>query len=185
VGQNGESHAVARNRRGVDPRHAQLHRDIVDQEARLEIVSAVQDEREAGQEFLSIPRAEVGDHALHGHIGVDGMQPAFGGDGFGQRVAGVGLVEQRLALQVRGLDEVAVNDAEMAQSGAHKQVGERCAQRARTDKHRARGQQALLTGLADRGEEDLSRIFAGELGVHLRVLGVCAPQANASHQASS
>jgi len=40
------------------------------------------------------------------------------GNGFGERVARVGFVEERLALKVGRLDEVAVEDAETADAGA-------------------------------------------------------------------
>jgi len=43
------------------------------------------------------------------------------GFGFGQRFARVGLVEEDLALKVRGLDEVAVDEGECAYARAREQ----------------------------------------------------------------
>jgi len=52
---------------------------------------------------------------------------AAGGFGFGEGVAGVGLIEEDLALEVGRLDEVAVDEGERANAGAGEQ---RCGGRA-------------------------------------------------------
>ncbi len=51
-----------------------------------------------------------------------GPEAALGGDGFWQRVPRVGLLEERLPLQIRCFDEIAVDNSEPADSGADKKI---------------------------------------------------------------
>ncbi len=55
--------------------------------------------------------------------GVDACEVAAGGFGFGEGGAGVVFVEEHLALEVGGLDEIAVDEGEAAYAGAGKQGG--------------------------------------------------------------
>jgi len=54
---------------------------------------------------------------------VEGGDFAGGGDRFGKRFGGVGLVEEGLALKVARLDVIAVDDAQCANAGASQQSG--------------------------------------------------------------
>ncbi len=135
-----------------------MHGDVIEQQARLEIVRAVQNQREPAQQFLGIFRTHVGDDALDRDAGIDGAQAALGRDGFWQCLPGVGFLKQGLPLQVRGLDEIAVHDPQSADAGAHQQIRQRRAQRAAAHNHRRRFEQALLARLADFGEENLPGI---------------------------
>ncbi len=76
-----------------------------------------------GLKRLGVARAEIGNDTFHGHGGIDGAQFAFGGDGLGEDVEGVGLVEQGLALQVRGFNEIAIDDSEVPDAGANEKIG--------------------------------------------------------------
>ena len=76
----------------------------------------------------------------------------------GTRVAGVGLVEEDLALQVALLDEVAVDEGERTHAGARQQAC-RCRTGGADANHGHMG--ALDPGLArgtNAGEEDLARV---------------------------
>jgi len=62
------------------------------------------------EQLMDIGRRQVGDHASHLHTRVDPRERSLGRDGFGQRLGGIGFIEQGLPLQVAGLDVVAIND---------------------------------------------------------------------------
>ena len=87
--------------------------------------------------------------------GVEGGDLAAGGFRLGQGGEGVGLVEEDLALEVGGLDEVAVDEGEVADAGAGEQRGGGGSGGADADNGDACfGEQALALR-ADAGEEDL------------------------------
>ena len=110
---DGHRHAVAADRRAVDPRDAVLDARVVEQEARREIVRPVEHHvaalrpaarRSSGSRPRPPPRTR--------HVGVDLRDAARGGDGLRHALARVALGEHRLPLKVRLLDEIAVNDAQ-------------------------------------------------------------------------
>jgi hypothetical protein len=90
----------------------------------------------------------------------------LGSNGFGERVASVGFVEEALALKVRGFDEIAVNDAQAAQAGAHQKAGDDCAQGAAAHEDSAGGQKTSLSGFANASEKHLARVSFELLRVH-------------------
>ena len=57
------------------------------------------------------------------NFGIEGRDLAGSGDGLGQGFGSIVLIEQRLALQVAGLDVVAVDNAQRAYAGARQQSG--------------------------------------------------------------
>ena len=77
------------------------------------------------EQFFDVVGCEVGDVGFDFDFGVEGANLAGGGDGLGQRLGGVGLVEEYLALQIAGLHVVAVNDAQVADSGTREQGRQR------------------------------------------------------------
>ena len=95
---------------------------------------------------------------VDGDVGVEAGDVAAGGLGLGQAFEGVGFVEEDLALEVGGLDEVAVDEGEGAYAGAGEQrCGGGSGGPAADDGDMGRGE-PLLAGGADAGEEDLARI---------------------------
>ena len=80
---NGHGEAIAGDGGGVDPGLRGSDGEIVDEETRFEVVSAVEDEVETAQEFRDVPRVDVGDQTFDGDGGVDAAQLALGGYGFG------------------------------------------------------------------------------------------------------
>ena len=80
---------------------------------------------------------------------VDGAELAGGGLGLGQVLGHVVLVEQHLPLQVAGLDEVAVDEAQMADAGADQGVGQHGAQGAAAAQGHVAVEQLALALLAD------------------------------------
>lgn len=88
------------------------------------------------------------------------------GDRFGKGFARVGFLEKRLALKIRELDEVAINDSEAADSGANEEIGRDSAERSAADENSARQEEALLAFFADAGKKNLARVFLELPGVH-------------------
>ncbi len=113
-GDHRHGQAVTAHGRSVDPRNAAAHGEIVDQVARFEVVGAVQNEVRAAQQLRHVGGREVGHHAARVNAGIDARDMPLGGRGFGQRLGGVGFLEQPLAMQVAGLHVIAVDDGERA-----------------------------------------------------------------------
>ncbi len=98
---------------------------------------------------------------MDGDAGVELGDVAAGCLGLGQRFQGVGLVKEDLALEVGGLDEVAVDEGEGTNTGAGKQRCGGCAHGPAADDGDMGGGQPLLALLANAGEEDLAGIAVG------------------------
>lgn len=90
--------------------------------------------------------------------GVDACEVTAGGLGFGKGCAGVVFVEEHLALQVGGLDEVAIDEGEVADAGACEEACGGCAGCAYTNDGDVRLAKQLLTGFTDASEEDLTGV---------------------------
>ncbi len=122
AGEDVHAGGVGANGGGVNPRTIAIDAEIVDEVAGLVIVGGVEDE-------LGILKQgqgggdEVGNVGGDGDIGVDGGEFAAGGFGFREGIASVGFVIEHLALEVAVLDEVAVNEGEVADAGAGEKGG--------------------------------------------------------------
>ena len=68
---------------------------------------------------------QVGDVGVNCDAGVEARDVSARGFGLRQALAGVGLVEEHLALQVGRLDEVAVDQGKGADAGAREQARRR------------------------------------------------------------
>ncbi len=105
---------------------------------------------------------EIGDVRVHGDGGVEPGDVAAGGFGFGEAVAGVGLVEEHLALEVGGFDEVAVDEGQGADASAGQQRSRgRTGRSAAYDGDVGAGE-LELAGFADAGEEDLAGVAVAD-----------------------
>jgi hypothetical protein len=133
---------------------------VVDKEACLKIISAIEDQIEAGEQLGGIARVQVFDKTLNGDAAIDATQFALGGDGFGQGLTRVVLVEKRLALQIGGLDKVAIENPGAANSSANEQASSSRADGSAANDNDARCEQALLTFFADSSEEHLTRVLS-------------------------
>ncbi len=78
--------------------------------------------------------------------GVEESDLAMGGFGLGEGVAGVGFVEEDLALEVGGFDEVAVDEGEGADAGAGEERGGGCAGGSDADDGNVRRAKEMLAG---------------------------------------
>ena len=153
-----------------------MHAEIVDEIARLKVVGAVEHERRAGEQFRDIVCGEVGDDAADFYARVGLAQAGFGGDGLGKALGGVALGEERLALKVTLLHEVAVNDDERADAGARDERRLAAAERAASDDCYARCQELVLSGFADAAKENLPGIALVVCRVHTLIIEQSEPR---------
>ena len=168
AGSNGHSQTITGHGRGINPGSGRIDREIVDQEASFEIISAIEDQRKVRKKFSRILGVKVSDDSFHLDIRIDGAEPALRCGGFGKRVARVGLFEEGLALQVGGLDKIAVDDAEMTDASTDKQIGGGRTYGAAADKHGAGGKKAVLTGLTNARKEHLAGVLFGQRTGHVK-----------------
>lgn len=96
---------------------------VVEEVAGLEVVGGVEDQVSGGEELVDVGGDQVCDVGVDGDARVEEGDLAAGGFCFGEGVAGVCLVEEDLALEVGGLDEVAVDEGEGADAGAGEKGG--------------------------------------------------------------
>ena len=95
---------------------------------------------------------------------VDRPELARGRLGLGQVLGDVVLVEKDLPLQVVGLDEVAVDDAERADAGPGEVVGQHGAERTAAAERDPALHECTLAGLAELRETDLPAVTIEWLG---------------------
>jgi len=143
---------------GVDPRDGLLDAEIVEEVAGLEVVGAVKDDVGAREQGCDVGWDEVGDVGGDGDAGVDAGEVAASGFGLGEGVAGVVFVEEDLALEVGGLDEVTVDESEAADAGAGEEAGGGGAGSSDADDSCVSLLEAALTLGADAVEEDLAGV---------------------------
>jgi len=104
------------NARPIDPRHAMLHRDVIEQIARLDVVGAVQ-QKVNGDPSPSRPTSDstlpAWTSATIGSTSTSVLicQVATGSDGFGQSRRDIAFIKQDLSLQVGQFDQVSVDDS--------------------------------------------------------------------------
>jgi hypothetical protein len=90
--------------------------------------------------------------------GVDAGEVTAGGFGLGEGGAGVVFVEEHLALEVGGFDEVAVDEGKPADAGAGEKAGSGGSGGSDADDGDVGSAEELLAGGADGGEEDLAGV---------------------------
>jgi hypothetical protein len=139
-----------------------FHRDIVEHIAGLGIVRSIKD-KVASDDFFSIARVEIEHHRLDRHVTIDRAQPIGGRDCFGETLPRIGFIEEHLPLQIRQLDDIAIDDPQVSQPGPYELIGQGAPQRAAPDQHGTRVCQGILRRSADLREQNLSLI-----SVHLR-----------------
>jgi hypothetical protein len=114
---------VGADGRGVDPGLGLLDGVVVEEVAGLEVVGGVEDDVGWGEELVDVGGDQIGDMGKDSDRGVEESDLAAGGFGFGERQESVGLVEEDLALEVGGLDEVTVDEGEGSHTGAGEERG--------------------------------------------------------------
>ena len=161
AGEDGHGGGVGGHGGGVDPGDALLNGEVVDKVAGFEVVSGVEDEIGGAEEVLDVGGDEVGDVGCDADGGVGGEELAAGGLGLGEGVSRVPFVEEDLALEIRGLNEVAIDEGEVADAGAGEERGGRGPGGADADDGDMGASEGQLAGLADAGKEDLAGVAFG------------------------
>ena len=156
---DGHGYAVTGDGGGVNPGAGGLDGEVIDEKTSFEIVGTIQDEVETGEEFFNVAGVYISDQAFNSDAAIDGAEFALRCDSLGKSGAGVVFVEQSLPLQIGWLDEITVNDPDLADSGAHEETGGRRADGAATHDDRAGAKQALLPVFTDPGEKHLTRVL--------------------------
>src|SRR5690606_32662495 len=92
--------------------HLGVYGVVVEEVAGLEVVGAIDDDIGRLEEVLDVFGREVRGVGLDLDRAVDRFQSRHGGLGFGNAGVGVGFGVERLPLEVRRLDDVAVDEDE-------------------------------------------------------------------------
>ena len=155
-------HAVEAEDRAVHHRDAQLHRGVVDQVAGGEVVGAVDHQvvaLEDGHHVVGAQAHVVGDHV---DVGVEGGERLLGRVDLA--LADAVDVVQDLALQVRVVDHVHVDDADGADPGRGQVQGGRRAEPAGAQQQHLGVEQLELALLADLGQQQVALVAVALLG---------------------
>ena len=135
---------------------------VVQQVARREVVGAVDDHVPAvGEDPVDVLGGEPLLVGLHGHVGVERLERPL-------RRLGLGLAEpvgrvDDLALEVRRVDGVVVDDPERADAGGGEVERRRRAEPAGADQEDARVEQLQLALLADLRDQQVAAVAAALL----------------------
>jgi hypothetical protein len=125
---------------------------IVDEVAGLEVVGGVEDEVGRSKQFVDVGGNYVRDVGVDDDGGVEESDLAEGGFGLRERLEGVGLVEENLALQVGGFYEVAVNEGKGADARAGEEGSRGSSSSSDADDGDVGGSELLLTCDSDTGK---------------------------------
>ena len=155
-------HALEPEDGPVHDRDAELHRRVVHEEARGEVVGAVDDHVPPREDVHHVVGAEahvVGDHV---DVGVEEGEGLLGGVDLA--VADSLDVVEDLALEVRLVDDVHVDDADRADACRRQVERGGRTEAARAEQEHPRVEQLLLPGDVDLGEEDVPLVPVALLG---------------------
>ena len=168
-GQDVHGGGVGADGGGVDPWGAGLDGEIVEQVAGFEVVGGVEDDVCAAEEGGCVGRGQIGDVGCDSGFGVDLGEAAAGSFGLGQGFSGVLFGEEHLTLEVGGLDEVAVDDGEVADAGPREQTGGSGSGGSAADEGNVSGGELLLASDTDGRKKTLPGIaIAGCCGFRSR-----------------
>ena len=131
---------------------------VVDEVAGLEVVGGIEDDVRGDEQLVDVRGDEICDVRTDGYGGVEESDLATGRFGLGEGLEGIGFVEEDLALEVGGLDEIAVDEGEGSDSGAREQGSGCCSGGTASDDSDVRGGEYVLAGGADSGEEYLTGV---------------------------
>src|SRR3972149_3083333 len=148
--------AVEEEYRTVDERLLEEDAGVVHQVARREVVGAVHDDvvlADDPQRVLRVQRLLVRDDL---DVRVVGLQRLLGREHL--RLADVLVLVEDLALQVREVDEVEVDDADGADAGEGQVESDGRAEGAGADDEHLRVDDLALTDAADLGHDDVPRV---------------------------
>ena len=124
--------------RRVQVRHAERPRRVRDEEPRLEVVGAVEDEVVAGEQLPRVPESRSATTGSTDRDGSISSSRAGRGLGLGRHAGRVVRVEEELPREVRRLDDVAVDQRQAPEARARRLLRRRRARRRRRRRTRSR-----------------------------------------------
>ena len=131
---------------------------IVDHKPGFEIVEGIENKIDVGNVVFDVCRIDVIDSRVDLYRRIDVAQFRFSCDCFGKVGCDVVFIEQRLTLQIRQLDKVAIDDPHKTNAGSYDLVGRNSAERSQTQNEDAGCSQPVLSGIANWSESSLTRI---------------------------
>ncbi len=159
AGEDGHAHDLIGQAGAIDPGDGVLDGNIINKEAREEIVGAVEEEVRFGVEkVFDAFMIDVGDVGRDNGAGVDGAKTAGGGGGFGHSLGDIPLIEERLSGQIGKFNKVAVDEGQGTDACADEGFGDVTAQRAAAYKEDSGGGEFLLALRTDGGKKALTGV---------------------------
>ncbi len=154
-----ESTLTCPSKRKIEPYTSGLpsrYARVVDQIARREVIGAVEHDVVEPHDFARVGRVKRTGNASTATCGLSARSRSAAAAAF--VAPDVGRREYRLALQIRLVDRVVVDDADASDAGRGQIRKRRRAESARADDEHARRAQALLTGQADFGNQQMAAV---------------------------
>src|SRR4029453_18352290 len=105
-----------------------LRTRVVEHETRLEIVETIQNQIHAVDVVLDVRGVHIINDGFNGNSGIDTAKFGGSGDGFRKILTNVILIIERLTLKIGKVHEIAVDDAQHANTGSRQQFGRSAAQ---------------------------------------------------------
>ena len=158
AGEDGEGEAVAADGGAVDPGDRAFYGEVIEEKAGFEVIGGVEEEVDAIEEVFDVGSAYIDGEGFDLDRAVDGFEVLGGGGGFGLLRGGICFVKEPLALEVGPLDDIAVDEAEVADTGTGQGRGLEGSEGTTADDGDSGSCEASLTVGAERPETNLPRI---------------------------
>jgi hypothetical protein len=166
VGYNRHGEAVAADSGAIHPRLSPLHREIVNQIPRLEVVRPVENAIGVGEKVFYILGSQVGDQRRHMALRRNPLQMICRRGGFRHSIRRIGLFVQPLPLQITDLDKIAVNECQVTDAGSGQCSRLERTQRTAADNGGARRDQPGLPLFPNASKPNLARVTLGLVRSH-------------------
>jgi hypothetical protein len=124
----------------------------------MEVVRPVKHHVAAGDELLDIGVVDIGNDGLDLDARVYLGEACVCGDGFWQAIGCIGLLKERLPLEVRELDEIAVHYSQLPNTCASQHLGVRSPKGSAAQDQNTRLKQLSLTFGSDLAKEYLAAV---------------------------
>ena len=131
---------------------------VVDEVASLEVVGGVEHQVRPFHDFADVPGVEIERQRFEFHLRIDRREPSPGALRLGPPFPGVLLIVERLPLQVRSLDRVAVDEPHGPDSRSHQHVERGGTQGSGPHHQDPTAGQTFLPLRANAGEERLAGV---------------------------
>ena len=135
-----------------------FYASIIEQVPDLKVIRSIKDEIAARNERFDIGVVDVGDDGFDGDTGIDLPNTRSGRHGLWQALYSIGFFEKGLSLKVCKLYEIAINDPQVADTGAREHLRVGCSESSAAHDQNAGIKQSLLPVAAYLPKEDLPAV---------------------------